>query len=145
MKLKILFGFIIVILIFIGFVKWIYGGTRETSFGAPENSQENLITFNKPMYYQIGEPALLTETFKKIGRQIVLDKEHDKYYPGRFRYENVATTTLFSIIDTINVANYGFKSIDSGTNGVTYYILQDEYGNKSFINSYRLNEHLSSI
>ncbi len=124
---------ILVILVLFFIASTIIGGERETQIPIPKILEGAQVVFDNQMYYQIGVQQAGTKTFKTIGREIVTDKSLDTYYPNRFIYKPVSTSTKFSVIGALNNAQYGLSAIDSGTKGVNYLILQDEQGNKSLI------------
>ncbi|MEX2010240.1 MAG: hypothetical protein WD874_00325 [Parcubacteria group bacterium] len=145
MKSKILIGVVIIILILFFIMKSVWGGTRETTYDVPSEFQGVQFTFKEPMFYQIGEPVQETSTFKKIGNEIVPDQTLKDIYRGRFQYEIVSTSTKFTIVEVAHLANYGLQSIDSGTLGLYYYILQNENGNRFFISGFRFKHYISTI
>jgi len=111
----------------------IYCGQKETQIPIPAFLQGAQIKFENSMYYQIGNQQEQTPTFTKIGREIVEDQTMNTYYPGRFTFEPVATSTMFDVVGAINSANCGLASVDSGTRGVDFLILQDPQGRQSLI------------
>lgn len=108
-------------------------GQTETMLPIPAPLNGAQIMFDVPMYYQIGNQEEETPTFQSIGQEIVIDQSLNEYYPGRFKFKPVSTSTMFSVIGAVSNANCGLESIDSGTSGVDFLILQDPQGNKSLI------------
>jgi hypothetical protein len=113
-------------------------GQKETMLPIPASVSNTQIMFDIPVYYEIGNPDEQTPTFQSIGREIAPDTSTNQYYPGRFKYEPVSTSTLFSVVGAVNNANCGLSSIDSGSSGVDFLILQDPEGNKSLIAEFEL-------
>ncbi len=116
------------------------GGQKETVLILPDILTGSQIQFDKLVYVQIGSPQQGTKTFKKISRQIVVDQELSDYYPNRFTYEAIPLKTRFDVIGAINEAQYGFSSVDAGTRGVDYLILQDEQGVQYFVADFNFGE-----